>query len=328
MTDRKYLLCRPLDGLNDTLGQVEICRAYAASHGRVLLVDGRQSGVLGEFGDYFQMAGNGHIFSMTDAVMPDIDRLDCYPAEIQGRVSTVCGKKNPVRGGIRTVDAETGVPLSFPFDQDHPEPLLLHQQGGGAGKGKSFDLIDRLTLVPALAQQVRDAIAALPASYSALHIRNTDLRTDLDMVLDAIHNHVAGQDLLLCSDDPAVLAVLQAGLPATRVHQITTPHFDANRPQHKAARGADASLRHLIAAASLIDLCALAFAETLYVPMVLSQLAGGQLVPTKKNRLSGFSKLAAYLCEDKDRIRRLLGEAGVGFRPQARAGKVRLIKPL
>jgi hypothetical protein len=327
MTSR-YLLCRPLDGLNDTLGQVEICRAYAARHGRILIVDGRLSGVLGEFGDYFQMEGDGHIFNMTDSAMPQLDTPSCYPAEVQGRVTTVRGKKNPIAGGARTVDFETGVPLSFPFDHDHPETLLLHQQAGGCGKGKSFDLINRLTLVPSLARQARDKIAGLPASYSAIHIRNTDLRTDLGMVLDAIRDHVRDQDLLLCSDDPAVLGVMQAGLPATRIHQITTPHFENNQPQHKAARTADGSIRHLIAAASLFDLCALAFADTLYVPVVLSQMSGGGLVETKKNRLSGFSKLAAHLCEDKDRPRRLLSAAGVGLKPQSKTGRVRLIKPI
>jgi hypothetical protein len=35
--------------------------------------------------------------------------------------------------------------------------------------------------------------------------------------------------------------------------------------------------------------------------------------------------LASHLCEDKDRLRRLLGEAGIGLRSRLKTGKVQVI---
>jgi len=323
LTGKTYVLCRPKGGLNDTLNQIEICRAYAAGHGRILLVDGRYSGLLGEFGDYFQMEGNDHIFTMTDKSVPDVDLLDCLPAEVQGRVSLVRAKAFNTSGVLSTTDAETGVLLSFPMDIDHPQTLLLHQQGGGGTQ--SFDLIDRLTLAPWLAQEVRSRIDQLPAGYSALHIRNTDYRTDVEMVLAAIRSQVVGQDLLVCSDDPEVLLAIRLGLPDTRIHQITTLVLDGGVAQHLHGLRAENSQRHQIATVSIIDLCAMAAATTLYVPVLHSKKNGIKADFTGMNKLSGFSILAAHLCADKQRLRRLLGKAGIGFLPDLQNGMVKLL---
>jgi hypothetical protein len=213
--------------------------------------------------------------------------------------------------------------LSFPLNQDRPEALLLHQQWGGGTK--SFDLIDKLTIEPELAARVRRKIVRLPVGYSALHIRNTDYKTDVGMVLDAIRDKVAGQDLLLCSDDLSVFSTMQEGLPDTRIHQITTPVFDGGRAQHSRGRFAGAIVRRRVVVGSIVDLCALAAAKTLYVPVLQSKIIGANVDFTGKNKLSGFSMLAAHLCEDKDRLRRLLGESGIGLRPRMKTGKVEVI---
>lgn len=324
MSEKRYVLCRPRGGLNDTLNQIEICRVYAARYGRILIVDGRRSGVLGEFGNYFQMTGDGHIFEMTNGAVPDIDSLGCYPAEVQGRVSTFRAKWDPKPGWQCHVDPHTKVALRFPLDRDHPQALLLHEQAGGGTK--SSDLIDRLTLVPLLARQARDKIAQLPVGYSALHVRNTDYRTDIGMVLNAIRDGVAGQDLLVCSDDPAVLSAMQSGLPDTRIHQITTPVFD-DGAQHVRARYADKTVRHYVAAGSIIDLCALAAASTLYVSVLQSQEIGIRKDFTGMNRLSGYSSLAVHLCQNRNRLRHFLGGFRFGFNPWPKAGTVRIIQP-
>ena len=51
-------------------------------------------------------------------------------------------------------------------------------------------------------------IEGLPAGYAALHLRNTDYRTDIASVVNAMRDKVTGRDLLVCSD---VLHYLDAG---------------------------------------------------------------------------------------------------------------------
>lgn len=326
MTDAKYVLCRPIGGLNDSLCQVEHCRVHAELYGRTLIVDGKYSGIMGEFGDYFTMEGEGHIFSTLDPRMPDLDALDCLPAAVRGRVTTFDWKKAQTETGLIAVEAQSDAPLRFDLNTDHPEALVIHQQAGGGFN--SLELLDRLTLVPELAERIRATIDALPQGYFALHIRNTDYKTDLTMVMEAMKKRMAGKDLLLCSDDPNVYALFKAGLPKARVHQITAMPFKDGRPLHVSARDKDAETRREVASNSLIELCALAGAARLFLPALHSQRTrAGLRVFNDRVKMSGFSVIAGHLARRKTRLRRLLGASGEGMLPGLDAGAVIRLEP-
>ena len=312
MSNERYVLCRSPSGLNDLLCQFEICRAYAEKHGRVLVVDGRYSGgVLGEFADYFEMAGTRHVFRMTSPDLPNLDSLDCVPPEIFGRLSLLRQISHPdlaIAPGANCVDSESLVSLRFDLNRDHPERLLLRQQWGGGTA--SFAAVDRLTVTQGLATTIRATLDGLPPGYVALHIRNTDYRTDVARAIDVIRSSVAGRDLVLCSDDAQAFDLVSAGLPDTRVHRVSRPAFDTGKPLHLTAKSYGAELRHRVASDGLLDLCALAGASTLYLSVVTS--GDGRAAPGK---ISGFSGLARYLGARKARLRKFLGPAGTGMLP-------------
>ena len=327
MAEKRFLLCRPLGGLNDTLCQINHCRRYAEKYGRILIVDGRYSGILGEFGDYFEMAGTDHIISTTSPEMPDIDAMDCLPAEVRGRVSTIKWSGYTSPEGYVTIDSITGVPLRFDWTCNHEVPLLIHQQSGGGIS--SFDLLEHLTLVPALAARVRAAIEAVPQPYLALHIRNTDYKTDLNMVMEFMLKRNVRRNLVLCTDNPATYDWFRAGLPKVRMHRITTPAVEVTGPLHRTARNAEAKVRRDVAENSIIELCALAGANTLFVCALDSHDTpkGLNKFQTDQTRLSGFSRLAVHLCRDKARLRRFMGAAGEGFLPDQTLGRFIYIRP-
>ena len=322
MTEKRYVLCRSPSGLNDLLCQFELCRAYAEKYGRILVVDGRHSGgVLGEFGDYFEMEGSNHVFRMTSPDLPNLESLDCFPPEIFGRLSTLRQVSHPDPAnsfGANCVDSESLVSLRFDLNEDYTERLVLRQQWGGGSA--SFKAVDRLTVEQGLAATICGAINSLPPGYLALHIRNTDYRTDVPRLIDAIRPSVRDRDLLVCSDDAQVFPEVRAGLPDTRVHQITRPAFENGKPLHLTAKSYGAEIRRRVASDGILDLCALAGATTLYFSVVSSGVASGD--PTK---ISGFSGLARYLGEDKARLRKFLARAGADILPGISAGKSQII---
>jgi hypothetical protein len=309
MTEKRYVLCRPVSGLNDTLCQFEICREYAERTGRILVVDGRLSaGVLTEFGDYFQMKGDQHIFHMTSPELPNLESLDCYPPEVFGRIFTLnrIGHPDPnQRATSNLVDSETMAPLRFDPEQDYPQRLLLRQQWGGSTQ--SYRALKHLSLVPSLATRVRSAIEGLPAGYAALHLRNTDYRTDIASVVHAMRDKVTGRDLLVCSDDATAFDQVREGLPATRVHRLTVPAFDDGKPLHISAKSHGAAVRRRVATNAIVDLCALAGATTLFT----AHLTGHNTM--LKPKKSGFSRLAERLGGEKQRLRLFLGPVGRGL---------------
>ena len=59
----------------------------------------------------------------------------------------------------------------------------------------------KLRLVPEVAQEIAGALAALGEDYDAVHIRNTDVRTDYLSAFREMFPQVQGRKLLVCSDD-------------------------------------------------------------------------------------------------------------------------------
>ena len=327
MPEKRYLLCRPLGGLNDTLCQIDHCRRYAEQFGRILIVDGRYSGILGEFGDYFDMAGEGHILRTTSPEMPDIDAMDCLPTEVRGRVSSIKWSGYASPQGYVATDEITGAPLRFDRTCDHAAPLLIHEQAGGGVN--SFDLLERLTIAPALAARIRAVFDSLPQPFLALHIRNTDYKTDLDMVLEFMRKRNVRRDLVLCTDNPDTFQRFRAELPKLKLHQVTKSPVAVSGPAHRTGRHAAAEIRREIAENSLIELCVLAGAVDLFVAPLhaVATSTGERSFAGEPVRLSGFSRLAIHLCRDKRRLRRLLGSAGDDLLPGYGFGRITVISP-
>src|SRR5690606_1748594 len=84
----RFVLCIPHGGLNDTLCEIERCWDYCIKYERVLLVDTRNTGLMGEMGDFFRprsQHGDVRFFSGEWSV-DDLNRLSCIPSSLQGRI--------------------------------------------------------------------------------------------------------------------------------------------------------------------------------------------------------------------------------------------------
>lgn len=291
--DEKFVLCRPRGGLNDTLCQVEQCWAYAERHSRTLLVDSTRSGLLGEFSEFFQPrdeAARAH-FSLTVPQLNFLDTLSCHPHALRGKLKTYQPTYAKEIGSY--LDKQTGTRLGFDFDKKYEEAVLLHEQCGGGTD--SFALLDRISLAENIRPQVLDRIAALGRDYVALHVRNTDYKTEYEDFFREIYPRVASQSLLVCSDDAAVIARARTFFDRSRILTSSLPAHTGNRPLHFRfkKRGSDEQRRQATIDA-LVDLIALGQAKELFFANVTAGFP------------SGFSMLAEYLCRHKSVVEALL----------------------
>jgi hypothetical protein len=295
-SEESFLLCRPHGGLNDTFCQIEKCWEYAEKSGRTLIIDTRKSCLFGEFSDFFQPLG------ALIKVEPDTTRIDqainslsCYPPRINGpqvngfpdALGTVYSKE---RGNL--VDRISGALLTFDFDKDYSEPILIHEQFGGGEL--SFSLLERITLSENIRPAVLDRIASLAGDYVAIHVRNTDYQTDYESLFDTIYPEVAGKSVLICSDDAAVIASAKSFFKASNVFSASEIPHTNQKPLHGEWTMQSDKDRTLSAMASIVDLCALGLSSKLYFMDVTA------------GHPSGFSKLARHLSENKELVRNLL----------------------
>lgn len=315
----RVFLCRPRGGLNDTLSRIEQCWRYAERTRRRLVVDTSRSALHGSFGETFALIGDGGgvAASADAALLASLDRMACRPAELQGRITSYEVRFERGKG---YVDAASGVPTRFstrrigPKTPDFPEPLLVYEDSGGGSD--SFRLLERVRFTDSVACAIRAALAELGSPYVAVHVRNSDYRTDYMRLFARIKRRVRGHRVLVCSDDPGIAEharrVLGVPILVPASHAVSA---DPAGALHLPSMSPSVAERQHAAFLALRDLVMLANAVRLYAAPVEQMVKRDVLRATGRieyrgvpsGRMSGFSMLAQHLCMRKDLLDALLG---------------------
>lgn len=300
-SEARYLLCRPHGGLNDSLATINTCWDAAQRTGRVLVIDTSRSSFVSRLDDYFELREPSPtvVLGLSRRVVATLNGLDCAPAGITGRLDTY-------RVGIqlhetishlewrRPVDADSGALLHVDLSLDHPEPLVVHEVYSGAPG--SIEMLGRLRLRPWVRRRVRRRLRRVPAGgYVGVHIRHSDLLTDYESFLAERADSLAGRAVLVCSDDGDVLRRAPGLLPRSTVVSVSdvppshgVPYQTDFHPSRRA--------RRQLAVDTLADLIALGGADEVIYPAIVNCDATS----------SGFSRLAADMCERREIIDGLL----------------------
>jgi len=297
---RKFLLCRPSGGLTDTLCQIETCWRYAQQFGRILAIDASASGLWGDFADFFVLkAADLEVHARaTPQLMADLNAMSCCPAALRGRLSLPDGRLGYAcrwdASLSALVDAQSGSRLSFDFTIDHPQDVLLHHQAGG-GPSQAFALLQRVVLTADLALECRQRLAAFGRDYDAIHIRNSDYRTDWKEFLTRIAPELSLPAVLVCSDDRNVLSYAQDFFKGKRLLASSMPPDTAGKALHTHEFAMSPELRRRVVRDGLIDLIALARGATLHY------------TNTTNGYPSGYSELARHLHLNRAVLESLIG---------------------
>lgn len=283
---QRYLLCRPQGGLNDTLCQIEKCWKYAWRTNRLLIVDTRNSGLACGFSEFFELRKKSSrvIFDANEETLEFLNELTCYPVELRGKLHIMdMALFTPPNFVLKS---NPSIPLSFDFSKEYQHAVLVHEQCGGGRL--SLDLLEKIRISRALRPIILDRISHLHGKYCAVHVRNTDLKTDYKEFFGRILPEIQGKRLLVCSDDATVIEyarrfshsleiLTSSEIPDTRGRAL---HYFGDRKKN--------------AVDAIVDLIALGKSEKLYFTVH----AGGIL--------SGFSRLAEHLFRNKYVIQNLL----------------------
>lgn len=295
--EEKFVLCRPRGGLNDTLCQIEKCWKYAESFSRTLIIDSTRSGLLDDFSTFFRPRDDDarvH-FSLSAAQQRLLNALSCQPPVLQGKLHAYQPAYSRRVGNY--LDKKSASRLCFDLDRAHEEAVLLHEQCGGGTD--SFALFDRLCLADNILPFVLERLRPLGRDYAAIHVRNTDYKTEYEGLFREIYPRVANRPLLVCSDDAAVIAHAGIFFGQSKILTTRTSAHSGDRPLHfKYKKHGSDEQRREAAIDTIVDLIALGRADELYFANVTAGFP------------SGFSVLAEYLCGHKHVIAALLQADG------------------
>ena len=173
---KKYLLCRPSGGLNDTLNQIQKCFIYSKKFNRRLILDTKNSTFSDDWNHYFEMIDpTSDLLFYNNALGLELNSLSCFPKPLTGRITEYKTKLSVDKKKI--IDCESKAIISFDFNKKYQEDLVVHHQCGGGNQ--SFKAIQLFKLTPEISLMIKN-ILKLNDKYVSIHIRNTDLKTTKD----------------------------------------------------------------------------------------------------------------------------------------------------
>jgi hypothetical protein len=295
MTDdnlNKILLCIPFGGLNDTLEQINKCFQYAIKFNRTLYVDAQHSGLLADFSKFFKFKNTANIHIFEDVQVNDYKKfntMEVIPQEAFGRVDL-----KPIWESDRSqfFISDSDAPLTFDFERSYDEQLLVHAQCGGH-RGHE-ELLVHLQFSNFIKAKIARAKLSLPLDYVSIHIRNTDYQTNYKDYFEKIYDEVKTKNIFIASDDHETIEYAINYFNEANLYYFKKERDLGGQPRHNFWNYN--SLEEKIAATTeaLIDLVILSAGKRLFYTQ------------TVNGPVSGFSKLADYLCNNKNILEGLL----------------------
>ena len=285
IADKKYVLCRPLGGLNDNLCQIYKCIAYCIKYNRTLILEKVWGDLfewrLGlELSDYANKSLR--VIDMSAELFDKIRTFSCVPAQLQGNWLTYKVYRHI---DLRTVCLNgTNSLVSFDFEKDYDERVLIHHQSGGGGVGLSYEAVKYFRVTAEISAEIGRLRRQLD-QYAAIHIRNTDYTSDYDAFLVKSIAALKGQKTLVCSDDFAAKEKAQKLFGDSYISIVDLPN--TSRKKIGLHVNTDNSPQFVVKTA-LLELIMLAYSHIFLKCPILRNYYSDKWTPA----YSGFARLA------------------------------------
>ncbi len=282
----KYLLCRPLGGINDTFNQIEKCSIYAERTGRTLVIDIAPTRLTHWVLNLLDAPESqpAILVGVTEELRASFERMDCVPPIVKGRIFDYEVRQPAGRGAY--LETVTGERISFDFKKDFDEPLLLHHDRGGGSLSRGF--VDRWKVKEEVIPLLKKETPQLSERYYAVHIRSTDLKTNFDALLKRVRREAKAMKVLVCSDSNETLERARGLFPRNQVVTFPDHRVPIGRPTHAIGAFGTPAEFHFGALQLLAEIRAMALSERFFFGSVRGQ-KGSQAT------VSGFSQLVNYL---------------------------------
>jgi hypothetical protein len=284
---KKIVFCRMRGGLADGLGQVQICYEYAKKYNRRLYIDGQRGSLSDNLSNYF-LAPDGVYLG----VPKQEEFLSCYPKCLK---DDIIDYKTQYDLNLGHVHASSGVSINFDLLKSYYEDVLVREHN--TNNPNAFKVFEWLRLNEKVKLHIVDILDKL-GEYDAIHVRNTDLKTDYKTFFKNIKDKLVDK-AVLCTDD------LQCQLYAksffgNKLHIVTDIPDIAGKPIHYYPT-TDKFATNL---ATITDLFILASAKNLFFTTILPNIHYSFTL--KGTMTSGFSRLAKSLHERQDLVKKIL----------------------
>jgi len=336
----KYVLCLPKGcGFNDVLCQINEAYKFSKKSNRTLLIDTRLSGLADSLSNYFDLLiqDNTIKLNLKDEDLYKLNKLTCFPNEFEGKIdwiyqrfAAIDSKKmntwryfNSIHNLLKlffyvlnnvklnTISLKTKFIANYlnirknkfytQFDnlETNPAELIVHHMSGGGEE--SIETLSLFKLKNEIINKINLKIKFLGVDYDAIHIRNTDYKSEYATFLERVKMKTLGRRILLSTDNPDVIYLAKETMKQTEIVEIEKYFSKSKRksgPLHF-QWGMSKETIQLNNIIMLADLIGMAKSKNLFYPNLTENI--------HLARFSGFSLLAENLKSRPALIDQLMG---------------------
>jgi len=245
MEDR-YIICIPRGcGFNDVMCQISEAHEFSIKTKRNLIIDTRLAGIADNLSNYMRLKNISDKIDLelSNSRLMQLNEMVCYPAEIEGQLDFIYHKFlaarlkknstwihsnsfNKLRKYLLYIYEPSIEYLKlnrikfiyyvlftrkkiFDFKLENlvnntSSVIIYHQSGGGE---KSIDAINLFKLRVEIGLELNSRLKFLSKDYDAIHIRNSDYKTDYAKFLINLKSQVINKRVLLCTDDSSIFPI-------------------------------------------------------------------------------------------------------------------------
>lgn len=284
----KYILIYPGGGLNDILCVIERCLAYAVKTNRIIVIDtAKASWMKRDIHEYILFSHPNIYLGALDTIYNRIPHLKLYPSSVKELLPQLSGGMywRPNGTFTRINDINLGIDLTKVYSED----IIVYASAGG---GLPSNILKYIQMKPVVTTVYIERKGQLPENFVGVHIRNTDIKSDIEKFI-TIHNKILSTEpVFLGSDDYNTIEFFKQKFNTIKTFANIPALPDNARNLHTSNKFNPG----FIDQSGLIIDC--------IVDMLLLASSKTYLYSSVK---SGYSKLANYLFTNKDILNKILG---------------------
>ena len=198
----KYVICMPEGGLCDMMARIHDCIEYCKKYNRILLLDTSKATHARDYIETYFTIDSSYIYKGDlDVKYESLKGKPFYPPELADTFLTMEVKWTKERS---IIDLATKVPTYFDLTKPYSEDVLLFRDCGGGAK-KTLGFLSLCKVTPLVKQVYEQRRAKLPEQYIAVHVRNTDRKSDVDGFIKEHHVVFKSNPIFLATDDHATI---------------------------------------------------------------------------------------------------------------------------
>jgi GR25 family glycosyltransferase involved in LPS biosynthesis len=173
----KYILCRPEGGFVDIMHAISACYNYCKITYRTLLIDLSDSVYRTNFANIFDIidndetrgfriiSDNNEINTIINSKTSIYPKVDIHALPLYSEETHIFYDQN-------------NIPLEFDFAQDYHEDILYYRQHRRPWDKINDDFVKNIKIKKNYMTKIYQKYISIPKPYLAIHIRNTDMKTD------------------------------------------------------------------------------------------------------------------------------------------------------